>query len=170
MAGSMLLQTIVAFVGALMDSWKTTSDVPIEQPKDTQSSWDLLTLWESVSHLVHATPRPVVVLGDSPTAFVTLLDLAHKLSPELVITIFFIGIVCIVAFVCYVSFHIIRVLIRLLTTPCRRRSAPARVPFEQLSETAQQVYAYVRAQNPELFANGPDPPTPPRTRQRRHIP
>ena len=117
--------------------------------------------------LAQPTPRPVVVLGESPSAFVGLLDLAHKISPELVITFFFIGVVCTVAFLLYITFVALRALIQLMTSPCRRRPEPSRIPFDRLSETAQQVYEYVRAQNPELFANGPDPPNHNRQRTRR---
>ena len=104
MAGSIWVQTIVAFVSAVVDSWKspsevthTTTSTPVFESKDTQ--WSLTTIWDIVSPmLAQPTPRPVVVLGESPSAFVGLLDLAHKISPELVISFFFIGIVCTTGF------------------------------------------------------------------------
>ena len=173
MAGSIWVQTIVAFVSAVVDSWKspsevthTTTSTPVIESKDTQ--WSLTTIWDIVSPmLAQPTPRPVVVLGESPSAFVGLLDLAHKISPELVISFFFVGIVTTVAFLMYMIFLFGRILFRLVTSPCKRRSETTRIPFEHLSETAQQVYEYVRAQNPDLFVNGPDPPAHTHRRTRR---
>ena len=163
MASSLAGQAIVAFVSAVLDQWNAPSE-PIVQPAPTSpklEGWNLSYLWSSLFTSFSSTSAsPVVVLGESSSAFLCLLDLAHKLSPEVVITLFFFGIVFSLTVVLYLLVCICKLIFCLLRRVCRASPPPPTSSYENLSETARQVFDYVRLQNPDLFVNMTGVPSP----------
>ena len=114
--------------------------------------------------------RSVFVLGELSEASLLVLELMHEYSPELILLLSALGLLCVGGSISFVIIVFVRFLQRrwrrfwhgndasaLFITP------PNSDHHMQISDTARRLFALVHGQNPELFSQ----PTlsPPRTRQ-----
>ena len=128
---------------------------------DTKSPvWNLFNLRSS-----SATSPPLVVMGQTSSSFVTLIELANQFSPEFLMILMFCGVVGIVAFTLYLFIKILSFVSRPIKRYLFGQDTSSQADLSQLSDAARQVYALVQLQNPGLFAQSPVPiNTPRRTR------
>ena len=122
------------------------------------STWNLL----SGLPLFSPAPSSVMIVGQSSSALVTLIELANQFSPEFLLVLLFCSVVGIVTLMLYIITKILLFLCR----PVRRylfgTETPQQADLSQLSDAARQVYALVQLQNPGLFAQSPVPINTPR--------
>ena len=122
------------------------------------STWSFFNNFPSFS----PPSSSVVVVGQSSSALITLIELANQFSPEFLLILLFCGVVGILTFILYI---VVKALL-FMCRPVRRYFAGTetqqQADLSQLSDAARQVYALVQLQNPGLFAQSPVPINTPR--------
>ena len=168
MAESLLGQALVALFHHLVPRSHDFKEPSIHQlpelPPVFNAAEFLSSVWgRPFTNLFNSPPTPPIVLfGDHSPSLVTLIELAHQLSPEVLLVLILCGIVFLLMFISYVILSIFRKIVRTVRRYLFGYDLSHQADFAQLSDAARQVYALVQLQTPGLFAQSPVPILTPR--------